>query len=54
LLICLVSKITQLLERLSACHLCVGNPDEVFLRLPNIHNGVFRDHSSKMSKLCIT
>ena len=43
----LVSSLKEVLNIIGATHMCTGNADECFLSLPNIHNSVLRDHSSK-------
>lgn len=42
-----VSKVIHLLTKLTPSSLCLGNADEAFLRLPNIRNGLMKDHSSE-------
>ena len=44
-----VTKLSQLVDKLTASCQCVGNADEVFLNLSNVRNGVMMNHSSKLS-----
>ena len=44
-----VSKVSQLVSKLTSSYLCVGNLDEAFLKLPSIRNGIMRDHSRKLN-----
>ena len=42
-----VSSLRVLLDTITTSRPCLGNPDPLFLRLPNIRNAVLKDHSTK-------
>lgn len=43
----IVSRVSCLIDVLSAAKVCEGNREERFLNLQNIHKGVLKNHSSK-------
>ena len=42
-----LSSLHVFLDTIMTSRPCLGNPDPLFLRLPNIRNAVLKDHSSK-------
>ena len=42
-----VDEVLQILVTLDSSKICEGNPDERFTSLPNIHENVMMNHSSK-------
>ena len=52
-LLLIVAKLCLLLDKLASSHHCFGNPEQMFLKLPNVRNGRMMDHSSKTICVCI-
>ena len=48
-----MSKVQRLFGCLDSSCACVGNPDDDFLALPSVRNGVMKDHSSKINMLIV-
>ena len=49
--LCSASAVERLFTRLSSCKPCIGNPDQRFLTLRSLKDGVFRDITGKISTL---
>ena len=44
----IVTRVTFLINDLCGSKICEGNSDQEYLKLPNIHNNVLMNHSSKL------
>ena len=43
-----MTRVTFLINALCESKICEGNPEQEYLKLPNIHNNLLMNHSSKL------